>query len=124
MPDILMSGYAIYSLKFPSLLNFEEEMKDRRNFSNLSSMFNVKRIPSDTRMREVIDEVAPEELRQNFNNLFVRAQRANVLKDFSIFGGRYLLAVDGTGYYSSDCVGCEQCLVKKNKTSGEEVYHH
>ena len=39
MTDILASGYAIYSLKFPSLLNFEKEMKDERNFSNLQSLF-------------------------------------------------------------------------------------
>ena len=124
MQDCLMSGYAIYSLKFPSLLNFEKEMKDKRNFSNLKTLYGVERVPSDTRMREVIDEVNSEELRPAFKNLFARAQRANVLKDFSVFQGRYLLTTDGTGCYSSDSVRCDQCLVRRNKNNEEELYHH
>lgn len=124
MTDCLISGYAIYSLKFPSLLNFENEMRNRRNFSNLKSLFGVERIPSDTRMREVIDEVNPEELRPSFKNLFSRAQRANQLRDFSVLGGFYLLAGDGSGYFSSDKVSCSGCMVKRNKAKGEELYHH
>jgi hypothetical protein len=122
MTDILTSGYAIYSLKFPSLLNFEKEMKAERNFSNLQSMFKVQRVPSDTRMREVIDKVDPESFRESFKSLFARAQRANVLRDFTMWGKYYLLSVDGTGHFSSNSVNCEQCMVRKN--DGGELYHH
>jgi predicted transposase YbfD/YdcC len=126
MEDFFISGYAVYSLKFSSLLNFETEMKDKRNFSNMKGLFGVERIPSDTRMREVIDEVETEELRPCFKSLFARAQRSNILaKEFSIWSGHYLLSVDGTGYYSSDSVCCEQCLVRKVRDSeSEELYHH
>jgi hypothetical protein len=46
----------------------------------MQSLFKVERIPSDTRMREVVDEVDPEDLRPVFNSLFARAQAANALK--------------------------------------------
>jgi hypothetical protein len=124
MVDCLVSAFAIFSLKFPSLLNFENEMKDERNFSNLSSLFGVRRIPSDTRMREVVDEVDPEEIRPVFKNLFARVQRANVLKDFKLWGEHYLLSVDGTGYFSSDDISCDQCLEKTQSSTGETLYHH
>ncbi len=126
MEDFLISGFAMYSLKFPSLLNFETEMKDKRNFSNMKGLFGVERIPSDTRMREVVDEVETEELRPCFKKIFARAQRSNILaNEFSIWSGHYLLSVDGTGYYSSDSICCEQCLVKKVRDSEtEELYHH
>lgn len=122
MTDILASGYAIYSLKFPSLLNFEKEMKDERNFSNLQSLFKVQRIPSDTRMREVIDEVDPGSFRDIFKSLFARAQRANVLRNFTMWGKYHLLSADGTGHFSSDSVNCEQCMVRKIEDG--ELYHH
>ena len=32
LSDFLMSSLAIFSLKFPSLLKFEEAMRERRNF--------------------------------------------------------------------------------------------
>ena len=124
MADCLMSGYGVHSLKFPSLLNFENEMKKKRNFSNLSSLYGIERVPSDTRMREVVDEVSPEELRPSFKHLFSKAQRSNHLKDFSILGGFYLLAADGSGTFSSDKVFCDGCMVKRNKNKEEELYHH
>ena len=99
MNDCLMSAFAIFNLKFPSLLNFEEEMKKKRNFSNLQSLFKVEKIPSDTRMREVVDEVDPEDLRPAFKSLFGRAQSANVLREFRSIGKSYLLSLDGTGFF-------------------------
>jgi hypothetical protein len=123
MADCVMSAYAIFAMKFPSLLNFEKQMKTVRNFSNLQSLFKVERIPSDTRMREVVDEVDPEHLRPAFSSLFRRVQSANVLKDYKSINGSYLLSVDGTGYFSSDAVSCVQCLERKT-TDEDKIYHH
>ena len=70
LEDILMSGFAIYSLKFPSLLKFEDEIRNKRKGrSNLQSIYNVKDVPSDTRMREVLDEVDSAHLRKPFTEL-------------------------------------------------------
>ncbi len=123
MVDCAMSAYAIFALKFPSLLNFEKQMKEVRNFSNLQSLFKVDRIPSDTRMREVVDEVDPEDLRPAFRSLFARVQKANVLKEFKSVNNSYLLSIDGTGHYSSDSVSCDQCLERKT-TDEDKLYHH
>lgn len=123
MADCLMSAYAIFALKFPSLLNFEKQMKEVRNFSNLQSLFKVVKIPSDTRMREVVDEVDPENLRPAFRSLFAKAQAANVLKDFKSTGGSYLLSIDGTGHFSSNSVSCDQCLTRKTDDD-DRLYHH
>ena len=123
MRDCLMSAFAIFHLKFPSLLNFEIEMKKKRNFSNLQSLFKVDGIPSDTRMREVVDEVDPEDLRPSFKSLFARAQSANVLKEFKSIQSSYLLAIDATGYFSSDAVNCHHCLTRK-VNEDDKLYHH
>lgn len=123
MEDFPMSGLAIFSLKFPSLLNFEEEMRKERNFSNLTGLYGIEHVPSDTHMRRVVDQIATEEMRPCFTSLFTRAQRAGALRDFAMWDNQYLLALDGSGYFFSDSVQCEQCIEKKNQDGTKSYYH-
>ena len=39
--DFLLSSYAIFALKYPSLLSFENDMVDEKKFHNLKSLFGV-----------------------------------------------------------------------------------
>src|SRR5437660_251330 len=66
LSDALMSGLAVFSLKDPSLLAFCRRTVDH----NLGSVFGLKAIPSDTQMREILDEVDPERLRPLFKDIF------------------------------------------------------
>lgn len=124
LEDFLSSALAIFALKFSSLLQFEQEMKNSRAFSNLKGLFGVTRVPSDTHMRSVVDNIDPNDFRPLFTSLFHRAQRAKVLENFAIFPSTYLLSVDGTGHFFSDSVHCENCLVKKQKDTDEVAYYH
>ena len=58
LPDALMSGFAMFSLKDPSLLAFDQ----RRNDQNLKNLYHIEQVPSDTRMREILDQVSPASL--------------------------------------------------------------
>ncbi|MBX7232669.1 MAG: transposase [Bdellovibrionales bacterium] len=122
--DFFMSGLAIFALKIPSLLQFDEEMRRKQVMTNLPNLFYISRPPSDTRMREVIDEYPNEIFRPIYRSLFERAQRAKVLKDFSVWNDTYCLSVDASGCFSSDHVHCKNCLVKKHKDSDKKSFHH
>ena len=80
--DALMSAYAMFSLKFPSILKFEEELKDDDKSNNIKRMYYVKNTPSDTQMRAIIDDIETEQLRTPFNELFRKLQRDNKLYQF------------------------------------------
>ncbi len=71
LADALMSAFAMFSLKDPSLLAFEE----RRSDANLKALFGIGQIPSDTQMREILDPVDPEHLRSHFRHLLFRSMR-------------------------------------------------
>jgi hypothetical protein len=43
-----MSGFALMFFQHPSLLQFQERMKQREGRCNLESLFRVKAVPSDT----------------------------------------------------------------------------
>jgi hypothetical protein len=112
--DCLMSGLAIFSLKFPSLLQFEEQSKSvglvRRN---LKSLYQIEHVPSDTYLRERLDEVNPCEIRTIFKKLFSRVQRGKALEAFTYLDGHYLMPMDMTGFFSSSNVHCKNCCVKQ-----------
>ncbi len=120
MADAVMSAFAMFSLKDPSLLAFEK----RRYDENIKNLFRVLNVPSDTQMRTILDPLAPDLLRPLFNDVFTQLQRGKALEPYVFHQGCYLLSLDGTGYFSSKKIHCESCLQKKNRKTGEITYHH
>jgi hypothetical protein len=119
--DALMAGYALFALKSPSLLAYEEY--SRLNAFNLASLFGIQNTLSDTQMRALLDPVDPQTLRPAFTSLFRQLQRGKALEPFVFWQGHYLLAVDGTTYHSSIKVHCPCCLEKKSR-NGVVTYYH
>jgi hypothetical protein len=115
LPDALMSAFALFALKDPSLLAFEE----RRNDANLRKLFRIAQVPSDTHMREILDPVEPRQLRPLFDDVFRQLQRGKALEPFVFHQGCYLLSLDGTGYFSSAAIHCDSCLEKVHAQTGE-----
>ena len=68
LPDALMSGLAMFALKEPSLLAFDQRRK--KDEKNLRMIFRMEHVPCDTRLREILDPVDPEQLRPAFRNVF------------------------------------------------------
>ena len=118
--DTLMSAFAMFALKDPSLLAFEE----RRNDENMRNLFRIHRQPCDTQMRENLDPMDPEQLRPVFGSVFRELQRGQALKPLVFYEGCYLLLLDGTGYFSSQQIHCDSCLKKVNAETGEVTYQH
>jgi hypothetical protein len=119
--DALMAGFGVFALKAPSLLAFDDERKD--NEPNLKALFGIQHVPSDTQMRTILDEVDPQELRPAYTDVFRQLQRGKALEPFVFFQGHYLLALDGTSYFSSEKIHCSSCLEKKSR-NGKLSYSH
>lgn len=123
LTDTLMSGLALFSLKFPSLLQFDQGSKDPIIRHNLKSLFGVKKAPCDTYLREILDKVNPRSLAGAFKQIFRLVQRGKVLERFQFLDQYYLLSVDSTGYFSSQEVYCDSCCQKKHR-DGTVTYYH
>src|SRR6266567_4521986 len=98
LADALMSGFAMFSLKDPSLLAFQ----NRRNDENMKHIYHIKHVPCDTYMRQMLDEVDPFSLAPAFAQTFAQVQRGKVLERYSFYQGSYLLLLDGVEYHRSD----------------------
>lgn len=125
LKDCLMSGLALFGLKFPSLLKFDTEYKSQSTLqNNMRSLYGVKHLPSDTYMRERLDELSPNELRNTFTSCFAQLQRAKELEQFKFINDTYLLALDGTGVFESDTIQCGNCCVKIHRKDNSKTYYH
>jgi Transposase DDE domain len=119
LSDALMSAFAMFSLKAPSLLAFDKE----RTEDNLQRVYGLERVPCDTSMREILDPVDPESLRPLFKGVFGALQRGKALEEMVFVEDHYLLALDGTGYFSSQQIHCESCLETHHR-NGTVTYCH
>jgi len=121
--DHLMSGLAVFGLKCSSLLEFDRKRKNPPTEENLKNLYHVNSTPSDTYMRERLDEVDPKFLRPAFKKIFSLAQRGKVLEEFVYLDGCVLISGDGTGEFHSNNISCPHCCTKKSK-NGELSYYH
>ena len=122
--DCLMSGLAMFGLKYPSLLQFDEDSReDERIRYNLKQLYGIEEAPSDTQLRVRLDPVSPRLLQRGIDRLIAQLQRGKVLERYRLMEDYLLVAIDGTGYFSSHEVHCEQCCVK-NHRDGTKTYYH
>lgn len=121
--DHLMSGLAVFGLKCPSLLDYDRKRKGEATGQNLRDLYLIKNPPSDTYLRERLDEIDPENVRPAFKKLFSLVQRGKGLEEFEYLDGHFLISGDGTGHFSSSKISCPYCC-KKNHSNGTTTYYH
>jgi hypothetical protein len=119
LTDALMSAFAMFSLKAPSLLAFDKERAE----GNLHTIYGIERVPCDTHMREILDLVSSKVLRPLFTNVFRHLQRGKALEPMVFLDGHYLLALDGTEYFSSKTIHCASCLQKVHRNGSVTFFH-
>jgi len=121
LEDLLSAGFAIFSLKDPSLLAFREQYPMRSE--NLKRIYGIDQIPADTALREGLDGVAPANLQGLFKPLLDRLRQEDMVKKRQVLGGYTLLAGDGTQHFCSGNRSCAHCLTKQHR-NGSTTYHH
>jgi len=126
LTDALMSAYAMFALKDPSLLVFDAR-RTHDPGGNLRSLYKIQHVPCDTQMRVILDLLSPAKLRPAFQDVFREVQRGKVLESYRYLDEGYLVALDGTGYFSSDTIHCSSCMEKHHEHADGTTtisYHH
>jgi hypothetical protein len=119
LTDALMSAFAMFSLKAPSLLAFDKQRAE----GNLKTIYGIAYVPCDTWMREILDPLSPESLRPLFKSIFRQLQRGKALEPMAFLDDYYLVALDGTEYFSSQTIHCASCLHKVHRNGASTYYH-
>jgi hypothetical protein len=122
--DALMASLAMFGLKYPSLLQFDQDArKDDIKSRNLRSVYGLSGVPSDTQMRSIIDNLQPLQIHNTFRSLIGHLQQGKILNGFKYLDGKCLVAGDGTGLFSSPSVHCSSCCSKTREDVITSYYH-
>lgn len=128
--DTLMTAFAMFFFQDPSLLQFQTARKQKRGRCNLETLFAVRQLPAETQMRDLLDEVDSQEERKLLPIFFERRRRAGWASDYQTrldngldAGTYYVVALDGTDYFSSTKIACSNCLRRKDREGQLHCYH-
>ena len=86
LTDALMSAFAMFSLKAPSLRAFDKERAE----GNVQAIDGLQRVPCDTHRRALLDPVSPKWLRPVLTSVFRQRQRGKALAAMVLLDGHSL----------------------------------
>jgi len=118
--DITLSAFSVFQMQSPSFLQYQNNMKEKEGRCNAQSLFGIEKIPSDNQIRYILDKVESQHLKPMYNKLLNYLEDANILNSYRYMGKYYPVALDGTQYYSSKKIHCQQCLIRGE----DEHYSH
>jgi len=76
-------------------------MHSHKGRHNAASLFGIERIPCDNQIRNLLDPVAAAHVFGTFDSVHGALKVAGALESYQCFEGGFLLALDGTEYFSS-----------------------
>ncbi len=120
LADAGLAAFGVFFTQSPSFLAYQRDMQRRKGQNNANGMFGVERIPSDGQIRNLLDPVAPEGLREPFWEIYAGLEEEGYLQQHRGVGGTRLVSLDGTQYFSSQKIHCDSCRVTVRE---EEVYY-
>ncbi len=113
LDDVLMSGYAMFCLKYPSLLDFEQQTESERK--KLHRLFAVEAICTDAQMRNILDKVHAVSIRHILGSVFAQLNELGLVKEYGYWENHVIVSVDGVEHFRSEKIHCDHCLEKTDR---------
>jgi len=123
MVDLARAAFAVFFCQSPSFLAHQQVMEKVQGRNNARTLFAIEKVPSDNHVRSNLDGVDPTLVRPVYQHTIEYLNERGVLNRFRSLGGTLLVAIDGTGYFSSEAISCPQCSVTHHH-NGHTVYSH
>ena len=123
LADAAMGAFSVFFTQSPSFLDAQRTLQVKKGCNNTHTLFGMTQIPSDNHIRNLLDPVPPHELFPVFSSLVDGLNTAGHLEVYRSINGDLLVALDGTQYFASAKIHCEQCSVKHHK-NGTTTYFH
>jgi hypothetical protein len=120
--DALKSAFSVFFFQYPSMLQFQRAMKEKKKRNNVETLMKVGEIPTDTQIKTLLDDIEPEAMSELFNKNLKTVDKYHVIDEYRVLDGGVLLALDGVWYHSSENIHCKRCLHQEK--DGVTTYYH
>jgi len=122
--DAALGAFSIFFTQSPSFLAYQKIMQETKGENNAHTLFGINKIPCDNQIRILLDEVPPSEVFPIYSNILNGLNESGHLDMFrSSLNDSLLIALDGTQYFSSNTIHCDNCSTKNHK-NGTVTYSH
>jgi hypothetical protein len=123
MEDASLSAFSVFFMQSPSFLEYQKRMEQTKGRSNVQSLFGAHQIPSNNQSRNLLDGVAPFHSYPIFSQIVKELERSGHLEKFRSLNNDLLVPLDGTQYFSSQKIHCQNCSTQQHK-NGSITYSH
>jgi hypothetical protein len=121
--DAALGAFSVFFTQSPSFLSFQKSMQINKGKNNAQSLFEMKKIPCDNHIRDLMDQVPASQIFPVFDYIIDGLQDSGYLNAFRSYNDNLLCALDATQYFSSNTIHCQNCSIKEHK-DGSKTYSH
>jgi hypothetical protein len=121
--DAALGAFGIFFTQSPSFLDYQRRLQLTKGQNNAHTLFDVEQIPCDNQVRTLLDPIAPSHLDAVFLEVLEGLEQHRMLAHFRVLGAQLLVALDGTNYFSSNAIHCQNCL-QRQLSNGHILYYH
>lgn len=121
--DAVLSAFGAFFLQCESFLEYQKQLNSRKGRDNTQTLFGASKNPTDNQIRNIIDPINARVLVEVFQQIYRKLKMLGYLKPFEVLGEQLLVALDGTEYFSSQCIHCEQCSHRRHKNGAITYFH-
>jgi len=118
-----LGAFGIFFMQSPSFLEYQRQLKQRQGHDNAQTLFGVEPIPCDNQVRQLLDPIAPRYFNPVFFEVFAHLEQEHWLDPFRVLDQQLLVSLDGTQYFSSKALHCQNCLTRQ-LSNGQTLYYH
>ena len=107
-----------------SFLAHQRDMHKLKGKENVSTLFEVKKIPSDNQIRNLLDPIKPDHFHADFKWMHKKLADNGCLATFLDYQDTYLVALDGVNFHSSEKIHCDNCNHRQDRAGKTHYYHN
>lgn len=122
--DATLSAFSVFFMQSSSFLAHQRDMHKRKGKENVSTLFGVKKIPSDNQLRNLLDPINPSAFHADFKWMHQKLAENGCLASFLDYKSTYLVALDGVNFHSSEKIHCENCTYRQDRAGTKHYYHN
>ena len=121
--DAALSAFSVFHMQSPSFLDHQKHLQRTKGRNNARTQLGIETIPCDNQTRNLLDPFRPTYLDGAYLEVFEGLEERGLLSTFRVLDGQLLVALDGTQYYSSNNIHCQNCLSRQT-SNGQTNYYH
>lgn len=121
--DGVLAAFAVFFMQSSSFLAHQRLLQSKKGRSNAQSLFQVKEIPSDPQIRNLVDPLSSQYFQEDFWFLLDELKEQQGLLQFRNELNTYSIALDGVNFFSSENISCVKCLKREDRSGVEHFYH-